>query len=123
MEEYRNFGEYMCAMRKRRYMTIRELAEAMDVSPTFIVDVEKSRRNPFPLEKLNELATILQLNDEEKQKLLNLAGKSRETVAPDLPDYIMNRDYVSAALRTARDLDAGEAEWQKFVDELRQRKG
>lgn len=33
------------------------------------------------------------------------------------------RDYVSAALRTARDLDAGEEEWQRFVEELRKRKG
>ena len=30
---------------------------------------------------------------------------------------------ISAALRTARDLDAGEAEWMRFVDELKKRKG
>ena len=42
---------------------------------------------------------------------------------PDLPEYIMNRDYVAAALRTARDLDAGEEEWLRFVEELKQRKG
>ena len=28
-----------------------------------------------------------------------------------------------AALRTARDLDAGEEEWMKFVEELKRRKG
>ena len=33
----------------------------------------------------------------------------------------MNRSYVSAALRTARDLNAGEAEWQKFIDDLEKR--
>ena len=53
----------------------------------------------------------------------DLAGKKRNSVAPDLPDYIMEPDYVSAALRTARDLDASEADWLKFVEELRQRKG
>ena len=35
----------------------------------------------------------------------------------------MERDYVSVALRTARDLDAGEAEWQKFIEELKKQKG
>jgi hypothetical protein len=35
----------------------------------------------------------------------------------------MQRDYVSAALRTARDLDAGEQEWMQFVAELKKRKG
>lgn len=28
-----------------------------------------------------------------------------------------------SALRTARDLDAGEEEWSQFVEELRKRKG
>ena len=49
--------------------------------------------------------------------------EKRNSVAPDLPDYIMEHDYVSAALRTARDLDASEADWLKFVEELKQRKG
>ena len=44
-------------------------------------------------------------------------------VAPDLPDYIMERGYVAAALRTARDLDAGEKEWNELIEELRKRKG
>jgi len=35
----------------------------------------------------------------------------------------MSRDYVAAALRTARDLDAGEEEWLQFVKELKERKG
>lgn len=55
--------------------------------------------------------------------MLDLAGKQRNSVAPDLPDYIMRRDYVAAALRTARDLGAGEKEWAAFVEELKRRKG
>ena len=52
-----------------------------------------------------------------------LIAKQRNSVAPDLPDYIMRRDYVAAALRTARDLGAGEKEWAAFVEELKRRKG
>ena len=89
----------------------------------FLTDVEKDRRNPFDIEKLNQLAHILELTKEEKNEMLNLAGKKRKAVAPDLPKYIMQRDYVSAALRTARDLDAGEEEWKHFVEELKKRKG
>ena len=55
--------------------------------------------------------------------MLDLAGKNRNEVGPDLPEYIMESDYVSAALRTARDLDAGEEEWLEFVKELKKRKG
>ena len=52
--------------------------------------------------------------------MFNLAGKKRNTIAPDLPEYIMNRDYVAAALLTARDLNAGEDEWSRFFEELKQ---
>ena len=79
------------------------MAEMLHVSAPYLSDIEKGRRNPPEME--------------------NLAGKMRNSVAPDLPEYIIGRDYVSAALRTARDLDAGEAEWMRFVDELKKRKG
>ena len=92
------------------------------ISAPFLTDMEKDRRNPFDMEKLTQLADILQLSKEENDQMLNLAGKKRNAVAPDLPGYIMNRDYVSAALRAARDLDAGEEEWNRFVEELKNRK-
>ena len=75
------------------------------------------------MDKLELLGQILELDSDDYALMLDLAGKKRNSVAPDLPDYIMQRDYVSAALRTARDLDAGEQEWLRFVEELKKRKG
>lgn len=118
-----NFGEFLQRKREERKITLRKMAEQLGFSAPFLSDVEKDRRNPPELSKLEQIAEILNLTDDEKQTMLNLAGKKRESVAPDLPEYIMNRDYVAAALRTARDLDAGEAEWLKFVKELKERKG
>mgnify|MGYP003188266547 CR=1 FL=1 len=119
---YANFGDFISRKRIEKKITIRKMADMLGVSAPFLTDVEKDRRNPFDIEKLNQLAHILELTKEEKDEMLNLAGKKRKAVAPDLPEYIMQRDYVSAALRTARDLDAGEEEWQRFVEELRKRK-
>ena len=99
---YANFGDFISRKRIEKKITIRKMADMLGVSAPFLTDVEKDRRNPFDIEKLNQLAHILELTKEE---------------------YIMQRDYVSAALRTARDLDAGEEEWQRFVEELRKRKG
>ena len=99
------------------------MAEQLGFSAPFLSDVEKDRRNPPELAKLEQIAEILGLDDNDKQTMYNLAGKKRDSVAPDLPDYIMKRDYVAAALRTARDLDAGEEEWLQFVKELKERKG
>ena len=120
---YANFGEFISQKRVEKQITLRKMADMLGVSAPFLTDVEKDRRNPFDMEKLTQLAKILGLSNEERELMLNLAGKKRNAVAPDLPEYIMERDYVSAALRTARDLDAGEEEWNQFVEELRKRKG
>lgn len=118
-----NFGEFLQTKREQQKITLRQLAEKLDLSAPFLSDVEKGRRNSLDMDRLVMLRQILNLSDEEYETMLNLAGKQRKTVALDLPEYIMERDYVSAALRTARDLDAGEAEWQRFVEELKNRKG
>lgn len=120
---YANFGEFISKKRVEKKLTLRKMADMLGVSAPFLTDVEKDRRNPFDMEKLTQLAQILNLTKEENAQMLDLAGKKRNAVAPDLPEYIMERDYVSAALRTARDLDAGEEEWNQFVEELRKRKG
>jgi len=120
--QYQNFGEFLQRKREEKHITMRKMAELISVSAPYLSDIEKSRRNP-PIDKLDIIAQTLLLTDEEKHTMLTLAGKMRNTVAPDLPDYIMNRDYVVAALRTARDLDASEEDWMRFVEELRKRKG
>jgi transcriptional regulator with XRE-family HTH domain len=117
------FGEFLQRKREEKQITLRKMAEKLHMSAPYLSDIEKGRRNPPEMEKLELIANILLLTDEEKSAMLDLAGKMRNSVAPDLPEYIMGRDYVSAALRTARDLDAGEAEWMRFVDELKKRKG
>ena len=121
--KYENFGDFISKKRVEQKITLRKMADMLGVSAPFLTDVEKDRRNPFDMEKLNQLAHILELTAEEKAQMLDLAGKKRNEVAPDLPEYIMGRDYVSAALRTARDLDAGEEEWKQFIEELKKRKG
>ncbi|MDY4785099.1 helix-turn-helix transcriptional regulator [Pygmaiobacter massiliensis] len=123
MMNYTNFGDFIAKKRIEKGITLREMAKQLEVSAPFLSDVEKDRRNPFDNDRLEKVSLILHLDEQEQSLMYNLAGRKRNTVAPDLPDYIMERDYVSAALRTARDLDAGEAEWLTFVEELKKRKG
>ena len=121
--QYQNFGEFLQKKREDQQITLRGMAAKLGVSAPYLSDIEKGRRNPPEMDKLDLIANLLLLTDDDKTIMLDLAGKMRNTVAPDLPEYIMGRDYVSAALRTARDLDASEADWLRFVEELKQRKG
>ena len=120
---HESFGNFLARKRIQRGMTLRKMAQLIGCSAPYLSDVEKGRRNPFEVGKLELAARVLCLTAEETSEMLDLAGKQRNSVAPDLPDYIMRRDYVAAALRTARDLGAGEKEWAAFVEELKRRKG
>lgn len=37
------------------------------------------------------------------------------TVSPDLPEYIKENDLVRVVLRRARNVDAGNEEWEKVI--------
>ena len=121
--EYKNFGDFLYQKRIENKITMRQMADELGVSPVFVSDIEKDRRNPFDVNRLKQLVSFLNLTDEERDLMYDLAGKKRNEVAPDLHDYITENDYVSAALRTCRDLEVGEEEWARMVEELKQRKG
>ena len=123
VRSFANFGEFLTVKREERDLTLREMARQMGVSAPFLSDVEKNRSAPLTKERLDKVAEILHFDTDEKTAMYDLVGRQRNTVAPDLPEYIIGRDYVAAALRTARDFNAGEAEWLRFVEELKKREG
>lgn len=119
----KTFGELLTFLRERKDVTLRELAREISVSAPFRSDFEKGRRSALTAEHIAKIVAVLHLDTDEKPALYNAAGKQKNSTPPDLHDYIMKHQYVSAALRTARNLDASEKEWQRFVDDLRRRKG
>lgn len=118
-----SFGEFIAKKREEKKITLREMARLLKITPPYLSDIEKERRNPPDKDKLDELANILSLSEDECRYMYDLAGKKRNSISVDLPDYIMERDYVRVALRKAMDLEVGEEEWKKFVEELENRKG
>lgn len=118
-----SFGEFIASKREEKKITLREMARLLKITPPYLSDIEKDRRNPPDKEKLDEISVILSLSEEECSYMYDLAGKKRNAISPDLPEYIMERDYVRVALRKAIDLDIGEEEWTRFVQELEDRKG
>ena len=115
MERYSNFGNFINMKRLERKITLREMARRLDCSAAFLSDVEKDRRNPFDMKKLELLSSILVLSEKEKMEMFDLAGKKRNSVAPDLPEYIMEKDLVRVALRKARDTNASDQKWERII--------
>ena len=75
------------------------------------------------MDKLIKLSEYFNLSEEEKTEMFDLAGKKKDDLPPDLPEYIKGNEQVVSALRTARSLGASEDDWMKFVEDLKKRKG
>ena len=95
-------------------MSARQLAAALDFSPVYICDIEKGRK-PVPDEILEQLPRLLHLTESETDEMYDLAAKSRNTVSADLPEYIMEKDIVRAALRTAKKHNVTDQQWEDFI--------
>lgn len=129
-EEYKDlsFGKYIETMRKKceSRPSLRATAAAIGVSPQFYSEVEKDKRGALTAERLAALKNFLSLTQEEAEIMYNKAAETKKTkdisLPQDFPDYIVENDYVMAALRTAKELDAGEEEWLQFVADMRARR-
>ena len=112
------FGDFISQKRKDLRITLKDMADRLNISSPYLSDVEKGKRDSFDLDRLNQIAKILNLDEEESSIMMDLAGKQRNTVAPDLTEYILKTKFLSVALRKARDLDVKEEEWIKFIEEI-----
>jgi transcriptional regulator with XRE-family HTH domain len=121
-ESAETFAEYLKHKREERQISLCKLARELNVSAPFLSDVENNRRAPLTEERLATLAVVLHLSKTEKAEMYDIVGQQKGLLAPDLTPYVNNRPNVSAALRTARNLEANEEDWKRFVEDLIKRK-
>ena len=116
-----DFGTYFIEKREEKGISLRQMARFLGISAPYLADVEHGRRKPLEIEKLTKAMDILELSKEERNLMLDLAGEARDSVPPDLTGYIKGSGVVTAALRTARDLEADDTDWEKFIAELKKK--
>ncbi len=118
------FGKFIETKRKALNKTLRGLAADLDIAPAYMSDIEKGHRYPPDKDKLEKMAELLNLSEDEKNKMFDLAaGEKDNSVSPDLPEYIMGTEKARVALRMARDNGATDATWQKIIDMLEKENG
>ena len=95
----------------------------LGIAPAYMSDIENDHRYPPEKERISQIAEALSLSQEETDHLFDLAaGNKKNSVSPDLADYIMKQDKSRVALRLARDSGAGEKEWEQIIRILEQSK-
>ncbi len=119
------FGKFVAEKRKEKDLSLRRMAELLDFSPAYWSDIEKGRRNPPNLSKIEEIARLLGLSQEETETMIDMASEDRDEIPMDLPDYIKDSDLARIALRKARKMDEIEGKsgttekaWKEFIKAL-----
>ena len=109
------FGEYLANKRKEREMSLRMLAKELDVSPTYLSDVENNRRNALSYENLNKIIEILKLDEEEQKILYDLAGETKDEIPADVEDFVNGNVEVIALLRKMKkEMDGDKKNEKKY---------
>lgn len=123
------FGEFIRTKRTEKKMTLRKFASELGIVPAYMSDIEKGRRNPPDRDKLEKIAEILQLSEEDKSTMYDLAAKEKEIgttqdtlVSQDISDYIMDEDIVRVALRVAKHNKSSKEQWEKAIEILQGKK-
>ena len=125
MDIEQTFGTFIRSKRINLdpYISLRKMAELLDISPVYMSNIE-SGRNPAPKDNILEhLSELLRLTKQERERMYELAAKSKTfTAVPgDLPEYISSNEYARIALRVAKDVDATDTEWIEFIEKLKER--
>ncbi|CAB0645608.1 XRE family transcriptional regulator [Corynebacterium diphtheriae] len=116
MDSHLKFGKFIESKRKDALLTMRALAEKVDMAASYISDIEKGRR-AAPDSKLETIASTLSLTPVECEEMFDLAALTRDNQTPtDLTDYIRETDNARVALRRAKDRNYSDQDWQRIID-------
>ena len=120
------FGELLKEYRKRSNITLRSFAGKMEVSPSYLSDIENDRCLP-PYKNGNDFvekaASLLDLSQNDKDLLYYYADKSlseKYTLAHEIAHYLLQAPEAQKALRKAANSNVGNEVWSdvmKMFDE------
>lgn len=123
------FGEFISEKRKSKKISLRKMADSLDLSPAYWSDIEKGRRNPPRIEILEKLSDLLGLSQGEFDNMVDMASEARDEIPMDLPDYIKNNELAKVALRKASRMtnlkdsnNVTKKAWEEFIKNLDENK-
>lgn len=105
------FGSFLREVRELRGVPLRQLANQIGIAPGYMSDIEKGRRNP-PTGRLERIAAVLRMTQEEKTKMYDLAGSARDEIPDDITEYLKEHEAAQVVIRRAMLENKSEAFWE-----------
>jgi transcriptional regulator with XRE-family HTH domain len=126
-EKNMRFGDYI---RKKRLddprgLTLSDVSKALGISLSFLSDIEHKRRRAFSPEQIETFSDYLELSDEERAWMYDLASRENREIPSDIEDIMMYEEAGSMARFALRQTKAGyatEEDWKQFIRKIEERK-
>lgn len=119
-EKYLRYGQFL--KRKRvsdsRELTLRDIAEVLGVSVSFVSDVEQGRRKPYDEVKTQKLIDFLNFKEDDIALMYDLAARENSRIPRDLDEIMMYSeagDMARFALRMTKKGLVDENDWRQFI--------
>lgn len=87
------FGEFIKKIRLKKGYSMREFSSLIGISASYMSDIEKSNRNLTDITKLNKIAKLLDINNNDYYNMMNLAGLQNNDVPPDIKLILTNSPF------------------------------
>ena len=95
----KSFGSYIRSVRLSLNIGQRDLAKKIGIAPSYLNDIEKEKRSSPKSNIIKKIAKELKINI---NVLYDLAGLSKNSLAPDILEYIDKRPSITKLLRTIK---------------------
>ena len=121
------FGSFLNEKRKEK-RTIRELSKKLDISSSYLCDLEQGRKLPpiqdGTVQLYDDLIVLLNLTTEEIEEMYScidedLAENNR--TAPDITSYISQNHSARVAFREIKDLNPDKDDFEAVLKMLREK--
>ena len=118
-EKHPNLACIIADARKLQGLTCRDLSQMVGISAAYLSQLERGiRLNPDP-QLLLRIAQALSLSPEEATNLFDLYAETTGNLPPDITEYLNGNSIVQRALRQAREVNATEEDWERFIEQLK----
>lgn len=118
----KTFGGLLQQYRKEHDISLRSLAKQLNISPTFLSDIENDRRLPPTSDKnfgmIDSIIDYLDLTSEQAEKLRLAADKSlneKGMISRDFGDYMNGAPKAQLAMRKAIDKKIDDSKWEQII--------
>ena len=127
-EENMSFGQFIKRRRMQdpRELTLKDMSAVMGMSLSMLSDVEQGRRKPWDADKIETFCSYLNLSDEDKALMYDLAAKAKKEVPSDIDDTFLHSEVgnmARMALRMTNEGVASEEDWKTFIRHLEKKRG